>query len=530
MTAPRDDSSPQLVDDAQARPVLLTQHGKWWPLATVCIAVFMLLIDITVVNVALPDIQSELNASFSSLQWVVDAYALTLAAFQLTAGTMGDRLGRKEVFIGGIAWFVLSSLACGLSPGIRALDVFRALQGVGGAVMFANSLAILGQTYSGRDRGTAFGIWGATTGASVAVGPLVGGALTTGVGWRWIFFVNLPIGAVALLIAWRRLGRAPAGQDARIDWPGLALFSLALGALVFALIRGNSVGWGSGQEIGLFTGAALGFVVFCLHEYRQAVAGGQPMFDVRLFRRPGFAGAQVAAFTISAALFGLLLYLTLYLQNILGLSAFQTGLRLLTVTVMTVIAAPIAGKLSAQMPLRFLVGSGLTVVGVGLVLMHGITATSGWVALLAGFMVSGLGSGMTNSPLGSLAVGVVERHRSGMGAGVNNTFRQVGLATGIGAYGAIFQHRVSSTLSSKLGSVVPADRLHQLTDAVTSGGVRAALKNVPLQEHARVAAASRAAFVTGLNELFVIAAIAAFIGAALSFVLIRQRDVISLNT
>ena len=281
-----EDPSPMPGTALAQRPSQIRQRGKWWPLVTVCVAVFMLLIDITVVNVALPDIQSQLGASFSSLQWVIDAYALTLAAFQLTAGTVGDRVGRKQVFITGIVLFVLSSVACGLAPSVRALDICRAVQGVGGAIMFATSLAILGASYSGRDRGTAFGIWGATTGASIAIGPLVGGALTSGVGWRWIFFVNVPIGVVALAIAWRRLPKTAPGGNTEIDWPGLGLFSLALAALVFALIRGNNVGWTSGQEIGLLAGAAAGFAAFVHREYRAAVSGGQPMFDVRLFRRP----------------------------------------------------------------------------------------------------------------------------------------------------------------------------------------------------------------------------------------------------
>lgn len=488
----------------------------------------MLLIDVTVVNVALPDLRAELGASFSSLQWVVDAYALSLASFQLTSGTVGDRLGRKPIFMAGIALFALASLACGFAPTVEVLIAFRAVQGVGGAIMFGNSLAILGQAYTGRDRGIAFGVWGATTGASVAIGPLVGGALTSGVGWRWIFYVNVPIGLVALLIAWRRLGAARPASGQKIDWAGLTLFSAALAALVFALIRGNDQGWASGQEIGLFTGAALGVAAFVWREYREAVGGGSPMVDVRLFRRPAFTGAQIAAFTMSGSLFSLFLYLTLYLQDVLGFSAFETGLRLLAVTALTIVAAPIAGRLSARVPLRLLVGSGLVVVGVGLVLLHGITAESGWMALLAGFMVCGLGSGVTNSPLGSLAVGVVERARSGMGAGVNNTFRQVGLATGIAAYGAVFQHSVTATLREQLhGS--PPDRINQLAAATSSGGIQQALKQVPSQMRGQVQHAAHAAFVHGLNDLFVIAAIVAFGGAVAAFVLVRQQDIISLN-
>ena len=237
----------------------------------------------------------------------------------------------------------------------------------------------------------------------------------------------------------------------------------------------------------------------------------------------------MAAFTVNGALFALLLYITLYLQDILGFSAFQAGLRLLAVTALTVLAAPIAGKLSARAPLRFLVGGGLVVIGVGLLVMRGITATSGWLVLLPGFMLTGLGSGITNSPLGSLAVGVVERWRAGMGAGVNNTFRQVGLATGVGAYGAIFQSRVQTELTHRLGSALPPSRVHDLAGAVSSGGVRQALGEMPARLHTQVAAAARAAFVSGLAELFLIAGISALIGAALCLLLIRQRDVISLN-
>ena len=263
--------------------------GKWWPLVAVCTAIFMLLLDITVVNVALPDIQRDLNASFDSLQWVIDAYALTLASFQLITGVLGDRLGRRPVFTTGIAIFAVASLACGVAQSALWLDVARAAQGVGGSIMFANSLAILGTTYRGRDRGTAFGIWGATTGASVAIGPLVGGALTTGVGWRWIFFVNLPIAAAAIALSLLRLDRARGRADRRLDLPGFGLFSGSLALLIYALIRGNDAGWASGQILGVLGAAAAAMVAFLVVESRTQ----EPMLDLRslprsfLPRRPG---------------------------------------------------------------------------------------------------------------------------------------------------------------------------------------------------------------------------------------------------
>jgi len=496
-------------------------HGKWWPLAAVCVAVFMLLIDVTVVNVALPDIQRELHASFSNLEWVIDAYALTLAAFQLTSGSLGDRLGRKPIFVGGIAVFAASSLACGLAPTATTLDWFRAVQGVGGAVMFANSLAILGANYSGRDRGTAFGVWGATVGASVAVGPLVGGALTSGIGWRWIFFVNLPIAAVAIGISLRGLRGSPAEERRRLDLLGLLLFSAGLILLVLALIRGNDDGWASGRIIGLLAGAGALLVAFILTELRL----DEPMLDVRLFRRAGFTGAQIAAVGISASMFALFLYLTLYLQDILGFSAFATGVRLLPITLLTFVAAPGAGKLSARVPFRWLIGTGLVIVAVGQFLMHGVTSTSAWTALLAGFLVGGVGNGLINPPLGSLAVGVVERERSGMGAGVNNTFRQVGLATGIAAFGAIFQNRVAHTISA--APQVPAAVKGQLAAAVSSGGVQQALQHVPPAHREQIAAVAKSAFTGALNDLFIVGAVVAAAAGVLCLLLIQQRDVIS---
>jgi EmrB/QacA subfamily drug resistance transporter len=496
--------------------------GKWWPLAAVCIAVFMLLIDITVVNVALPSIQRQLGASFSALQWVVDAYALTLSVFQLTAGSLGDRLGRKPVFLAGIVIFTVFSLACGLAPSPEALDTFRALQGIGGAIMFANSLAIIGENYTGRDRGTAFGVWGATTGASIAVGPLIGGAITSGIDWRWIFFINLPIGVVAIALSWRRLEHSVSQPNRRIDWAGLVLSGGALSALVYALIEGNSSGWGSTEILSLFAVSAALLVAFALVELRLV----EPMFDVRLFKRMGFSGAQLAAFSISASLFALFLYLTLYLQDILGMSAFGAGLRLLPITALTFVAAPLAGKLSARVPYRWLIGVGLAMVALAMALMAGLTAASAWTALLPGFIIAGFASGLINPPLGSLAVSVVEQSRSGMGAGVNNSFRQVGLATGIGMFGALFASRVGSVLATHLHGYTPS-QVNAAANAVSAGAVGQVLRRVPPAHRAMAAHVIRTAFVSGMNELFWVCVVIAGVGAVGCALLIRQKDMLS---
>ncbi len=462
---------------------------KWWTLLVVCLSVFMLLLDITIVNVALPSIQNDLGSSFEDLQWVVDAYALALAALLLASGSLADLLGRRRVFVTGLLLFVAASLLCGLSGSPTMLNLARGFQGIGGAMMFATSLALIAQEFPAQERGTAFGIWGATTGFAVAVGPLVGGVLTDGLGWEWIFLVNVPIGLITAAITVARVPRGERDPAARIDWAGLVTFSAGLFCLVLALIRGNDDGWGSAKIIGLLVAAAALLAVFVAVERR----GEQPMLDLTLFRVPTFTGAQIVAFSIHASMFSMFLYIVLYMQNVLGYSPLETGVRFLPISLLSFLAAPIAGKLAERYSVRAFLGTGLALVGLGLVLMSGIDPGDGWTTLLPGFILGGIGIGFVNPPLATAAIGVVEPRRSGAASGINSTARQVGTAVGIAGLGAILQ----SKLAHDLGAASFATE------------------------------AGRNAYIDAFNELLVVGAVVAFAGAVLAFVLIRQRDFVA---
>jgi EmrB/QacA subfamily drug resistance transporter len=498
---------------------------KWWTLITVCVATFMLLLDITVVNVALPSIQKSLDASFSDLQWVVDAYALTLAAFLLTAGVLGDMFGRRGVFAAGLAIFSASSLLCGLATDPLMLNLARGAQGVGGAVMFATSLALIAQAFSGKERGTAFGIYGATIGGAVAVGPLVGGAVTSSIGWRWIFFINVPIGILAVVLTLAVIAESRDPAKRRIDYVGFVSFSAALFMLVFALVRGNEVGWGSAQIDGLFAGAAALLAIFVIAEWR----GPDPMLDISLFKRPAMVGVSIATFAIAASIFAMFLYLTLFMQNDLGYSPFQAGLRFLPISVVSFFAAPLSGRLLEKIPARFLMSFGLLLVSVGCALMTQIHATSGWTVLIPGLVVAGIGIGTSNPVIASSSVAVVPQERSGMASGSSNTFRQVGIATGIAGLGAIFQHQIrgsvqAALLSTAAGREAAVAHHSTLAAAFSSGQVHQAIGHFSAAQQAAVISAYRTGFASTLDHLMWIAAAVALVGAIAALLLVRQKD------
>jgi EmrB/QacA subfamily drug resistance transporter len=496
---------------------------KWWTLAAVSAGVFMLLLDVTIVNVALPDIEHSLGASLSDLQWVINAYALSLAALLLTAGSLADLLGRRRVFALGVAIFTTGSLLCGLASDPLFLTLARAFQGVGGAVMFATSLALLSNAFHGKERGVAFGVFGAITGIAVAVGPVLGGVITSGLSWRWIFLVNIPIGIATIAAIVTRVEESRDPRAHRPDWLGFVTFSAALVALVYGLIESNTHGWGSTTVVGSLVASVVLLTAFVVVELAQK----EPMFDFSLLRKPTFVGGLAAAFAISAGLFSLLTYLVLYLQNVLGYSAVETGVRLLALTGAIFVTAGVAGRLSAHVPTRFLIGPGFALIGTGLLLMRGLSPASDWTHLLPGLIVAGFGAGLVNVPLASTAVGVVEPARAGMASGINATLRQVGIATGIAALGSIFASQLRDSVVGSLAGTPVADHAHALAGAIASGNVSAAVASAPGPARAVVASAARGGFVDGLNTILLIGAIVAFAGAALALTLIRQRDYVA---
>jgi EmrB/QacA subfamily drug resistance transporter len=484
-------------------------HGaaRKWTLLAVCLTTFMLLLDITVVVVALPNMQERFDASLTGLQWVFDAYALSLAALILTAGALADRYGRRLVFMAGVVLFTLSSLLCGVAWNITSLDIARALQGIGGAALFATALALIGHEYHGADRFGALAAWGATVGAAVASGPLVGGLLTDGLGWRWIFFVNIPVGVFAFAIALTRISESRDEGARRTDVLGLVTFSAALLLVVLGILRGNAVGWTSALILLSLVGGVLLLVVFVLVELRQE----RPMFDVTLFRQRAFVGVSVATLCIAAGMFATFPYLSIYLQDVLGYSPLAAGVRFLPLTGFVFLVPLATRRLAARMPLRVMIGGGLALVAAGLALMYGLDADSAWTALLAGFVVGGIGVGVANPALAAGALRVVDPARTGMASGISNTFRLAGVAVGVAALGALLQNRVESSLSTTVG-----DNADALGAAVSSAGIRAVAGQPDLVEPAKTA------FVSGLNEVILVGSLLVLIGALAAVVLLRS--------
>ena len=410
-----------------------------WTLVVVCAATAMLMLDIAVVNTALSRIAEDLDTGLSGLQWVVDAYTLALATVVLTAGSLADRYGRRLVFAIGLVVFTTMSGVCAAAASIEMLDAARAVQGLGAAAMFATSLALLADAFpDARARAGALAAYGATIGASFAIGPAVGGALTSGLGWRWVFLVNLPIGLLCLYITVAKVRESRESHARPVDKLGLVTLTGGLFLLVLGLLRGNELGWGSTAIVAELAGAAVLLTAFVVVQAR----GKMPMLPLSLFRSGAFTGAQVTAFAISGSFFAVFLYATIYLQHVLGLSAIEAGLVYLPSTMTILFVSAATAQLAEKVHPGALISVGLLLVAVGMALLSTVGVDSSWTAVLPGTIVAGIGTGLFNPSVTAVALGSVPAEQSGLAAGVNDTFRQAGIAVGVAALGALIHQDV----------------------------------------------------------------------------------------
>ncbi len=462
--------------------LLAERNRKWWTLVSVSFALFMIMLDNTVVNVALPTIQQDLGIDVAELEWVVTGYALSFAVLMLSGGKLADMYGRRRIFMIGLAVFTVASLLCGLAGNAELLIFARVLQGVGAACMMPATLSIITATFPPRERGAALGIWAGVSAMALAIGPLVGGLITEHIGWNWIFFINVPVGIVGLVAA-RVIIRESrdTSHEQRLDVPGLLTSGVGLFALVFALIEANSRGWTSPLILGLFALAAVAGTAFVLLELHQRL----PLFDMNLFRDPTFAGANTVALLVSLAMFGVFFFISLYMQNVLGYSAVRAGVAFLPMTVLIIVVAPIAGKSSDRLGSRWLMTGGMTLVGCALLIFAQLQADSSYLMLLPAMVLGGLGMAITMTPMTAAALSSVPVDKAGVGSGMLNTFRQVGGALGIAVMGAI---------------------LASGSNAALAGG-----------------ATKIEGFMNGLHHALYVAAIIAFAGALTALVTVRSH-------
>lgn len=470
----------------------------WGPLTAVCLGTFMLLLDVTIAVVALPDMARSLHASLSDLQWVMDGYALALAALLLGIGAAADILGRRRVQVVGVVVFATASLLCGLASGPGMLVAARCLQGLGGAAMLATTLPLLGSVYQGRQRSVALGVWGAVSGAASAVGPVLGGVLTDGPGWRWIFYVNLPVSVVAVWLTLKVVPESHGSRDRRIDWAGTVSFAAFAGALTYGAVRAGEHGWAEKGTLLAFAAAVGALLCFLTVERR----GADPMLDPRLFLKPTFSVVMLGALAFNAGAFSLMAYDSLWMQSLLGLSPVRGGLVFLWMSLSAFVVAALGGRLLHGVPARLTVGGGLLLVGTGQFCMTGLDASSTASTLAPGLALIGVGTGLVAPGIAGAALAAVPPERSGMAGGAVNTFRQLGYALGIAVYGTVLTSRMRDTL--------PRDAAHTL-----AGGAGGALRGA-FSEHTL-----RSAFAAGLNTGAVVAGLTATVAGALVLALVR---------
>jgi EmrB/QacA subfamily drug resistance transporter len=469
------------------------ENRKWWTLAAVAVGLFMIMLDNTVVNVALPSIRKDLGIGISELEWVVNAYALTFGVLLLSGGKLADLFGRRFIFVVGLVIFTVSSLWCGLSGSADSLIAARTVQGVGAALMNPATLSIITATFPPRQRGTAIGIWAGVSALALAFGPIVGGVLTEDIHWSWIFFINIPVGVAGVVGALAFIDESrDTSHEQRLDLPGLLTSGIGLFALTYGLIETNDHAWASARVLTLFALAAVSLAIFVLLERHQRI----PMLDLSLFKNPTFSGANTVMFLVGLAMFGIFFYNSLFLQNVLRYGAIKTGATFLPMTVLIILIAPLAGKLADQVGPRWLMGAGMTLLTGSLLLFATLDAQSSWWDILPGLLVGGLGMAITMAPTTAAAMGSVPVAKAGVGSAVINSMRQVGGSLGIAVMGAL----VATTVSvSPFNSAFP----HQFVDgyhralhvgaAIALAGAIVAVATVRKVRHAEPHAAAEPA-------------------------------------
>ncbi len=423
------------------RARLVTEENKkWWTLAAVAFGLFMIMLDNTVVNVALPSIQRDLDMKLSELEWIVSGYALTFAALMLIGGKLADAYGRRLLFVTGIAVFTLAALACGLASSGDVLIAARVAQGVGAAMMNPATLSIITVTFPARERGTAIGIWAGVSALALAIGPLVGGLLTEHAGWNWIFFINVPVGALGILASFVLIDESRDETHERLDLPGLATSGVGLFALTYGLIEANNYGWGSTRIVGAFVIAGAALAAFVLLERHTRA----PMLDLTLFRNRTYVGANLVMLLVALAMFGVFFFVSLYMQNVLGYSAVQAGAAFLPMTLLIIVLAPLAGRLSDRFGSRWLMASGMVLLAAQLAYFSQLSADATFWRLVPALVLGGFGMSLTMTPSSAAAMRAVPVAKAGMGSAVLNAFRQVGGSTGIALMGAIMASQLAT--------------------------------------------------------------------------------------
>jgi EmrB/QacA subfamily drug resistance transporter len=496
------------------------RNRKWWTLGAMCFALFMIMLDNTVVNVALPSIQRSLHASLSGLEWTINAYTLTFAVLLVTGGRLGDVFGRRRAFLTGVVLFAASSATAGFAPNATSLVVSRAVQGVGAALMMPATLSIITHAFPAHERGKAIGTWAGVSGLALAIGPVVGGFLTEHVSWRAIFFLNIPVAVAAVIVT---LAAARESRDntvpRTVDFAGVATLTLGIGALVLALIEGNRWGWGSPAIIGLFGASVIGLVAFGLVELKSS----KPMIEFGFFSNRTFLATTGVAFCVSFAMLAMFFFMALYMQNILRYSPLEAGLRFLPSTLVIIVTAPLAGRLTDRIGAKLPIATGLSLTALSLFLQSRITVDTGYGLLLPTFALMGLGIGLVMSPMSTAAMNSVDPAKAGGGSGILSMSRMVGGTFGVAAVGAMFQSLSDSKLSSKLADLpLTAAQKTWFLDNLGSGDVDAHLRQLPAGTGHRVGDALRETFISSLSSSLRLSAAVAAVGVVIALVAIER--------